>query len=239
MKAKERHQLKQNEFAETTRRTIDLLKTNRRHIVLGTVAVVVILGGISGFLMYRSSRANEAGGALGTAMAIAQAPISPASTLPGAIQPAGTYPSETARSEAALKAFQDVIAAYPGTPAALTAKYESAGELLDLGRAAEAEKLFAEVAAANSDLYSSVARMGVAQAKVRTGEYDNAVKLLTELAANRDGTLPVDGILIQLAQAYVKAGKPKDARAAYQRVVDEFSDSSYALEARQQLATLN
>jgi TolA-binding protein len=203
------------------------------------VGAVVIIGGVAGFLMYRQGRANDAGAALGTAMAIAQATISPASTLPGATQPAGTYPSENARSEAALKAFQDVIATYPGTPAALTAKYESAGELLDLGRPAEAEKLFAEVAAANSELYSSVARLGVAQSKVRTGQYDDAVKLLTELAANRDGALPVDGVLMQLGEAYLKAGKPIDARATYQRVVDEFSDSSYAFEARRQLAAVN
>jgi predicted negative regulator of RcsB-dependent stress response len=239
MKAKERHQLKQNEFAETTLRTIDVLKTNQRQITLSAIAVLLVAGGIGGFLLYRSSQANEAGAKLGTAMAIAQATISPASTLPGAKQPPGTYPSENARSEASIKALQEVIAAYPGTPAALTAKYETAGELLDLGRHAEAEKLFAEVAAANSELYTAVARLGVAQAKVGTGQYDDAVKLLTELAANRDGTLPIDGVLIQLGQVYVKAGKPKDARAAYQRVVDEFGDSSYASEARQQLAALN
>ena len=79
----------------------------------------------------------------------------------------------------------------------------------------------------------------MAQSKIGTGQYDDAVKLLTELAANRDGTLPIAGVLIQLGQAYEKAGKPKDARAAYQRVVDEFSDSSYAFEARRQLAALN
>jgi hypothetical protein len=239
MKAKERHQLKQNEFAETARRTVDAVKENQKPIVLGVVTVLIVLGGLGGFMMFRNSRANESGAKLGAAMAIAQSVISPASTLPGATQPAGTYPSEAARSEAALKAFQEVIAAYPGTPAAISAKYESAGELLDLGRPAEAEKLFAEVAASNSELYSAVARMGVAQSKVATGQYDDAVKLLTDLAANRDGALPVDGVLIQLAQAYTKAGKTKDARAAYQRVVDEFSDSSYVFEARQQLASLN
>ena len=239
MKAKERHQLKQNEFAETARRTVDTVKANQKQIVLGVVAAVIVIAGVSGFLMFRKSRANESGAKLGTAMAIAQAVISPPSTLPGATQPAGTYPSETARSEAALKAFQEVVTAYPGTPAAISAKYESAGELLDLGRPAEAEKLFAEVAASNSDLYSAVARMGVAQSKVATGQYDDAVKLLTDLSAIRDGALPIDGVLIQLAQAYVKAGKTKDARAAYQRVVDEFSDSAYAFEARQQLASLN
>ena len=239
MKAKERHQLKQNEFAETTRRVIDAAQEKRKQLLIGAVAAVVVVGGLGGFWMSRNARANEAGAKLGAAMAIAQSTISPASTLPGATQPAGTYSSETARSEAALKAYQEVIATYPGTPAALSATYESAGELLDLGRPAEAEKLFADVAASNSELYSSVSRLGVAQCKVALKQYDEAIKLLTELSANRDGSLPLDGVLVQLAQAYAKAGKNQDARAAYQRVVDEFSDSSYAFEARQQLAALN
>jgi hypothetical protein len=239
MKSTERHQLKQNEFAETTRRAVDAVSEHQRPILLGLVAIVVVVGGIVAFTMFRNSRANEAGAKLGAAMAIAQSRISPASTIPGAIQPAGTYPDENARSEAALKAFQEVIAAYPGTPQATAATYEAAGELLDLGRPAEAEKLFAEVAASNSELYSNVARLGVAQCKVASGQYDEAIKMLTDLSANRDGALPIDGVLAQLAQAYVKAGKPQDARAAYQRVVDEFGESSYAFEARQQLASLN
>lgn len=239
MKAKERHQLKQNEFAETARLAVDTVAQNRNQIVIGVVAAVVVIGGLAAFFMVRSGKSNEAGAKLGTAMAIAQSTISPASTLPGATQPAGTYPSENARSEAALKAFQEVIAAYPGTPAALSAKYESAGELLDLGRAAEAEKLFADVAASNSELYGQVAKLGVAQCKVAQKQYDEAAKLLTDLSGNRDGSLPVDGVLMQLAQAYEKAGKNQDARAAYQRVVDEFSESSYAFEARRQLAAIN
>lgn len=239
MKAKERHQLKQNEFAESARQAIDSITENRRTLGIAVAAAVIVIGGLAAFYMVRSGRANEAGAKLGAAMAIAQATISPPSTLPGATQPPGTYPSENARSEAALKAFQEVIAAYPGTTAALSAKYESAGELLDLGRPAEAEKLFAEVAATNSELYSAVARLGVAQCKVAQKQYDEAVTLLTELSGNRDGALPIDGVLVQLAEAYEKAGKNQDARAAYQRVVDEFSDSSYAFEARRQLAARN
>ena len=34
----------------------------------------------------------------------------------------------------------------------------------------------------------------------------------------------------------MKAGKTQDARAAFKRVVDEFPDSPYATEAKQQIA---
>jgi hypothetical protein len=239
MKSIERHQLKQNEFAETTRRAVEAAATYRRQILIGIAAVVVAGGGLVAFLAWRTSQANEAGARIGEAMAIAQAPIAPASTLPGAAQAPGTYPSETARSEAALKAYQAIVADYPSSDVAIAAKYEAAGELLDLGRGAEAESLFDDVVASNSTLYAPMARLGLAQAKLAAGKHDEAVKLLTDLAADREGPLPIDGVLIQLAQAYVKAGKPADARAAYQRVVDEFADSAYAFEARQRLAALN
>jgi tetratricopeptide (TPR) repeat protein len=239
MKATERHHLKQNEFAETARRAFAAVTERRRQVLVTALAALVVVVGIAGFMMFRKAKADAAGAMLGVAMAIAQAPITPPSTLPGAAQAPGTYTSEAARSEAALKAYQDVIATHPSTPAALTARYEAAGELLDLGRHAEAETFYSEVAASGSAVYASVAQLGVAQAKVAAGSYDEAVTLLSDLSAARDGSLPVDGVLMQLGQAYEKAGKAQEARAAYQRVIDEFADSAYAFEARQQLATLN
>jgi tetratricopeptide (TPR) repeat protein len=236
MKAKERHHLKQNEFAETARAAVGALSAHSRQIVLVLGAAVVLVLAVGGFMMLRQSRANEAGGRLGEAMAIAQATIAPASTLPGSAQAPGTYPSEQARSEAALKAYQAVIAEFPSTPAALTATYESAGELLDLGRPAEAEALFNQVIADGSALYAPMARLGLAQAKLALGQSDEAVKILTDLSGDRDGALPIDGVLMQLAEAYTKAGKSQDARAAYQRIVDEFAESPYAFQARQELA---
>jgi len=239
MKSTERHQLKENEFAATARRAIETLRENGRSLLLGLLAVVVVAGGVLGYLMVRQNRANEAGARLGEAMAIAQASIAPPSTLPGAQQAPGTYPTETARSEAAFEAYQAIIADYPTGRVGVTAKYEAAGELLDLGRPAEAETFFNEVIASGEELYAPMARLGLAQAKLAAGKHDEAVGLLTDLAASRDTPLPVDGVLIQLGQAYSKAGKTADARAAYQRVVDEFADSVYAFEARQRLAALN
>jgi outer membrane protein assembly factor BamD (BamD/ComL family) len=45
-------------------------------------------------------------------------------------------------------------------------------------------------------------------------------------------------VLVQLARTYVKAGKATEARATFKRVVDEFPNSNYVSEARQQMALL-
>lgn len=176
---------------------------------------------------------------LGVAFATASAAIAPPSTLPGVQQAPNTFASPKERAEATLKAFQEVAAAYPSSAAAVTANYEAAGQLLLLGRPAEAEALYESVIASGSDLYAPMARMGLAQAKLSAGKTDEAVKLYTDLSADRDGALPVDGVLMKLGEAYAKAGKTDEAKAAYKRVVDEFAQSPYVAEARQHLATMN
>ena len=238
MKAKERHDLKQNDFAAQTARVLQAASAERgRLLAVGIGAVVVlVLGG--GVLYWMNGNANKAGALLGIAISTSQAQIAPASTLPGATQVAGTYPTLKARSEAALAAYQAVISAYPSSDAALTAKFDAAGELLSLGRLAEAETNYNEVIATGSKVYAPMARLGLARIRLASGKYDDAVKMFTDLSAERDSALPVDGVLMQLAEAYTKAGKPQDARAAYKRVVDEFPDSPYAQSARQLMTLL-
>ena len=238
MKATERHHLKQNEFAATTGRVVGAAIENRSRIlpIAGIVALVVLVAG--GFYYVQKRSADQASAALGAAMSIAQSQVVPPPTLPGATQQAGTFPTDKARLEASLKAFQDVAAKYPSDESGLAAKYQMGATLLALDRPADAETAFADVAqrAGSSSIYKSVAQLGWGQALANAGKYDDAIKKFTDLSAQRDGDLPVDGVLMQLARTYVKAGKTQDARAAFKRVVDEFPGSPYSAEARQQLA---
>jgi TolA-binding protein len=240
MKEHERHQLKQNEFAATAARVMAAIQANRDRALLVGIAVVVLAAVAGGYFYWRARVNNRASGELAIAMAIRRAPVTPAPTLPTSTQQSGTFPSEAARHEAALQQFQKTAAEYPNTAAGLTARYHVAVELLSLGRHAEAQTAFQEVAnAAGASIYATSARLGVAEALALSGKHDEAIARLTDLAADRDGPLPVDAILMQLARVSAKAGKTEDARAAYKRVVDEFPQSLYAGEARQQLAQLN
>ncbi len=240
MKSKQRHQLKQNGFAETAAATLRLLNRYRTRAAVGGVVVIVLLAIVGGTLYWRNMQANHAGALLGVAMATEQAQIAPPPSLPGAKQTPGTYPTEKARNEAALKAFNEIVAQYPDTDAATLAGYEAASLQLSLGQPAAAAAAFKQVADATGDgFYGPLARLGEAEALMAEGKQDEALTLYTQLAANRDGALPVDGLLMQLAGASLKAGKTQDARAAFKRVVDEFPESGYATDAKQQLAALN
>ena len=239
MKSKARHELKQNEFAEATARVVELVGGYRRQTTMAVAALMAVIVAIGAYFYWQGTREDKAGTLFGIAMETADGTVAPPSTLPGATQAPNTFPTAKARSEAALKLFQEVAAKYPSTEAGTAAKYQAAGELLSLGRVAEAETIYTELSQKTSSVYAMPSRLGLAQAKMAAGKYDDAVKMLTELSGDRDGAVPVDGVLMQLAEASAKAGKSADARAAYKRVVDEFADSGYAADARLKLAALN
>jgi TolA-binding protein len=239
MDSKHRHELKQNEFAVATLTVAERLAEHRKTILtaMGVVGVVAIVAG--GVMAYRTRQANTAGAALGIAMATAEAPIAPLSTLPGATQTPGTFPTAQARSEAAISAFTEVTTTYPGTEAARIASFQLGSALMAAGRAAEAEQAFAAVASEGNTVRGQAARLGQAEALMAAGRTDDALKIYTDLAAVRDGAMPVDGLLMQLGRASQRAGRTAEARAAFQRVVDEFPESGFLQTAQQQIAALN
>ncbi len=239
MKAQERHKLKQNEFAIQVAKATEALGTYRTQIIGGVITVVAVIVIASVWSWWSGRTEAQANAKLATAMQIYDAPIVPAPTVPGATQQAGTYPTEQARSEAALAAFQQVIDQYGGTDAAVAARYHHAASLVNVGKYTEAMQGYeAAMNSANDTLFKATAKLGLAEAAVAAGQFDRGITLLQELAADRDGILPIDGILMQLANAYQRAGKPADARTAFKRVVDEFPDSLYVPQARTELVKL-
>jgi TolA-binding protein len=237
MRAKERRHLKQNEFVETTAKVMSYAQEQRRPLTLGITVFVLVVAIGGSYFWYRRYVNDQAGGLLGIATSMAQAPIVPPPSVPGATQAAGTYPTEQARTAAAQTAYQDVIAKYPASPAARTAHYQLGVMQLQAGNAAQAEQTFQQVAsdAGATSMYGLMARLGHAQALVEQKKYDDAIKEYTDLSGQRDSSLPIDGVLMQLARTCQKAGKTQDARAAFKRVVDEFPDSPYAADAKQQI----
>jgi outer membrane protein assembly factor BamD (BamD/ComL family) len=239
VKTVERHHLKENEFAKSVQSVSGWVADNRDLTVKVAAAalIVVVLGG--GYFLWRNHTNDQAGSWLGTAMAIADAPVVPPPTLPGAQQTPNTYPTEKAKFEAALTAFHEVVNRYPSTSAAMAARIEIASTLLMLDRFAESEQAYQAVAAAApNSFYGPMAKLGLAEAQAAQGQFDKAIAGFTDLAGQRDGALPVDGVLMQLGQTYLKAGKAKDARAAFQQVVDQFPNSPYVTEARQRITQL-
>ena len=83
-----------------------------------------------------------------------------------------------------------------------------------------------------------MARLGLAETQAREGQYDSAINTYKGLADNKDGPLPVDGILMQLGRTYREAGKTTEAQQTFNRVVEEFPESPFSGDARKELESL-
>ncbi len=242
MKRAERHHLKENELAVSLRRARTTAEQYRREIAFGTVAVLVALAAAVGYVVWKGRTDAQASERLAEAMAIMDAPVTPATPPAGTPPPAptpGSYPTERARLEAALPKFLAAADAYPSTGAGIAARYHAASTLASLGRSSDAVSRYDEVIArAGNGVYGQMARLGKADALVLGGKYEDALAIYRELAARKDGTLPVDAILMQLGRACVAAGKTQEAKQAFTRIVDEFPESTYLADARRELDNL-
>jgi len=138
--------------------------------------------------------------------------------------------------EAALPKFMETADAYPTTDAGIAARYHAAGILAQLGRYAEAERQYQEVVdKGGRSIYARTARLGLAGAQLAQNKFDSAIAIYRDLTTETNPQLPVDGVLMQLGQAYLRAGKGEDAARAFNRVVEEFPDSIYVADARREL----
>ena len=79
-----------------------------------------------------------------------------------------------------------------------------------------------------------MARLGIAEAQVMAGQFDQAIASFKEVESLKSEDVPVDGVLMQLARAYQLAGKTEDAKKTFKRVADEFPQSPYAPAARRE-----
>lgn len=244
MKRAERKKIKTNEFAESVARARVALTEHQRQVTAAGVIVLAILVAVVGFFTWRTSRNSKATGMLATALAVAEAPVipptPPAPGSPPPIQQAGTYPNESARAEAALPVLLKTADAYPSTGAGITARYRAAATLAQLGRFGEAEQQYQLVIqqAGHDSIYDRTARLGLGEAQLADGKTDAAIATLQELSTDSTSQLPLDGVLMQLGRAYVKAGKTVEASRAFTRVIDEFPQSLYADDAKAELANV-
>jgi tetratricopeptide (TPR) repeat protein len=238
MKSTERHHLKENELGRLARSARETVQT-RRTETTGLIAIAVVVGALAiGYFGWREHVQTKAHGLLAEAMAVQDARVGPP-PAPGT--PAGGlyFPTERERSQAALTKFKIAADAYPSTDAGVYARYQEGATSLALGSTPGAISAYEQVIKQSGDnFYGQMARLGLAEAQVRAGQYDPAINTFKELAQRKDGPLPVDGILMQLGRTYLEAGKRADAQQTFNRLVEEYPESPFTGDARKEIETL-
>lgn len=242
MNKAEREQLKHNEAADALVAANSVLSQHGRTIALAAVALLLLVGSVFGYRAFKARTEERAQVQLAAAVEILNAPVAtpPAPGAAPAPAAAGTYATDAARADAALTQLLSTAESFDSTDAGLRARYYAASLYAETNRPKDAADAYAKVRdqAGASTLLGRMAALGLASMQVRQKQFDPAIKALQELAQRRDGPLPVDAVLVQLAEAYQQAGRAAEASQTLQRVIDEFPQSPYAADARQRVEAL-
>jgi tetratricopeptide (TPR) repeat protein len=246
MKTSERHHLKENEFALAMGSAQSWYEQNKT-AVLGVLGAIVVIGGaLLGYNAWRGSVDAKAAAMLADAMVVEEGRVQPAAppagttndpTSPGGQLP-GTYPTLQAKLEAALPKFMAAADAYPSSQSGQMARLHAADTLAQLGRRDEAMTQYDQLTGSSNPLIARAARLGKSSVQLRAGQYDPAIATLKELADQKDGSLPTEALLMELARAYKLAGKTEDARKTLTQIVEQHADSPLATEAKAEIAKI-
>jgi TolA-binding protein len=238
MKRVERQHLKENELQTLARQARDAFETRKRETTMFvTIAAVVALVAIV-YIAWRERVQSRAHGLLAEAVVVLEAPISPP-PAPGQPAQGLRFATERERAQAALTKLKVAADAYPSTDAGLYARYQEGATYMVLGNPSLAAGAYQQVVDRDGNgIYGQMAKLGLAEAQARSGQYDAAIKTYQELSQRKDGPLPVDGILMQLGRAYRDAGKQTEAQQTFNRLVTEYPESPFSGDARRELDNL-
>lgn len=220
-----RKELKRNELVESFDKTVDYVSHHRRGAVEALVAVGVVLLLAAGFFLFRGWRERQAGRELSAALEILETPLA---GEPAAAAAPRTFPSAIEREREAMDHLR-AASRKGGTSAGkaaqviLAARGEKAAMSADvLAKAARGDQ--AEVAAA--------AEIDSARLLTAAGKTTEAIDRLKRAIESPKSAAPKDALLFALAETYEKAGSSADARATYQRIVNDYPNSPYRTDAR-------
>jgi hypothetical protein len=203
-------QLKHDKFRDTTFDAAGRLQhrfEGRGRTILyavgGAVALVALL---LAFNWWRERKADEARFALGKAIEIAEAPVSP---TPQPNQTGPSFTNERERAQKAVEAFQKVQNDY-GSPYKELARYFAAASLLTIDRPKGLSELEA-LTKGGGDEVAARARFALAQAREADAQYDAAEALYRELLNDKSGAVSPNVVKLRLATVLEKVGKKDEA----------------------------
>jgi TolA-binding protein len=238
MKRTERHHLKQNELERFALQARETMEARRREVTAAIVAAVVIAAAGIGYLAWRERVQSRAHALLAEALSVQSARVGPPAA-PGTPSPSLSFPTERERAQAALTKFTAVADAYPSTDAGIFARYQEGAACMTMHNPTAAAAAYQDVIQrAGNGIYGQMARLGLAEAQARGGQYDQAINTYKEMSQRKDGPLPIDAILMQLGRTYLDAGKRAEAQQTFTRLVEEYPESPFTGDARKELEGL-
>lgn len=227
--------MKRDALVDSAQSALEWLEEHKSEAILSAVILVVVVAiGVGSTLFYQHRQA-EASAGFGAAMDIYSAPVA----QPGEPAQPGvrTYPSSTARAEAANGEFVKVADSYGSTDAGKQALYFSGLTYMEMGKTAEAESTLKKTVKDGDKNLASLANLALVSLYQQSGRTQDAIGLLQKLAANPTTTVPVGESKLELAGIYEQTN-PEQAKQIYAQLKDKDSKTAAGQIAAQKLQQL-
>ena len=209
-----------DEFLSLSQRAWLWLHENRDRAALfgGAVAAVVLV--VIGVKAYVERSHGQRAAAVSTAVA-------------KYVQAGGAAPAEL-RQELGTLADR-----YRGSVQGSVARFFQAGALGAAGDVDQARRIFTELASgsASGDI-GVLSRVALAYLELARGGADTALTAFQELLKVQGAAVPRAQIMAEIAGIHEKQGRAADARRAYQELIAEYPEGSWAAAAKQRLRLL-
>jgi TolA-binding protein len=241
MRTDERHQLKRDELITVLERGTLYVAENSRTVAL--VAGAIVVGVIAAVGVYRfvSGREAKASFLVSRVIQTYRAPVASSLEIlqqtPGGVQ---TFGSAEERAARVLELADDMLSRHRSSNAAATALYYKALSLVALKRPGDAVSTLEEFLRRHpSDFLAPMARYELALVREAQGNPAEALVQFRVLAEEAGGLFPREEGLFGVARCQQALGNRAEALKTYQRIVTDFPESEYAVEARQRVQELS
>jgi predicted negative regulator of RcsB-dependent stress response len=218
-KKKRARELQQDRFRDTTMSFFDrlgnVLEGRGRTILYGLIGLVVASLVIFQIVRWTNKKSDEARQALGRAITISSAQVTP-SPAPGEADL--TFATDKDRAQRSIEEFEKVAAKY-GDPYRSESKYFIASNRLVVDRQKGISEL-TELQNSKVGEVATLAKFALAQAYESDGKFDDAARLYTELAKQNSAAVTAETANLRLAKVYEKQGKKKEAADLLFNIVD-------------------
>lgn len=223
-----RKQLKQDdEFVSAAELIFRWIADNLRPLIAGIAAVCVLALVWWGVSSWLGQRSDDASLLLHDAV----------TTFEGGEETATMAPSgDRAAAEAA---FRQVVDSYGRTDQADMARLYLARIALERGEVDEARSSFVELAQRHPDnLIGRLASLELIDLRLASGQSTEVAGELEAMVTADQPALPRDVALYKLGEVLASEGETDRARTYFERLLEEFPESPYQMNARQKLTEL-
>lgn len=223
----------QDSFQVAVGRTLDTVQRNRRQIILFAGLLVLLVVAAVAWFVYVSSIEDDAQALLTEGIEAYGAPLEGDET---AEQAELTFPDEESRTARAEEMFGQVVDDYGMSDAADVARVYLGDVAAERGDTERARELWNDFLDEHPDhMVAAQVRLNLYALDRAAGQGEQVAAELEEMVADEDRALPLDVALFELATTLEQLGREDDAAIYYQRLVDEFGESPYAVAARQKV----